>query len=98
MQDVSCVFYGQNYISVSLKNEDQWPDYQNTISTKIEQFFQNEHSLFIDTFDPLSFQKTNDQSSEDSETVEFIKQIIETRLRPIGINAFLFEKKLYLKI
>lgn len=79
---VTRVFYGKDYISVGKQDEVEWNDLKPQIYEKIEQFFASGEPLFLEKQPPSG----NDVKDDDSEIVAFIKEILETRIRPTVQN------------
>jgi len=79
LDGVTRVFYGQNHISVGKKEEVDWEGLESEVKSVIEEFFIKGQPLFSEE---QKFE--NSQIKEDdSEIVQMIKEILETRVRPL---------------
>jgi len=76
---VQRVFFGRDYISIGKSEEVEWAQLKPIIAESIQGFYDNGGPLF--TEDPLP--KDTAASEDDSEAVALIKEIIETRIRPM---------------
>ncbi len=80
---VTRVFFGLNYISVAVEEESLWGSKEEEVKQVISQYFDAKLPVFNRevTCPPVA-------EDSDSEVVQFIKEIIETRIRAIGTNSF----------
>ena len=74
------VFYGSNYISIGKNEEINWEDIKPLIFEAIEDHYNSEKPLFTEK---IKVAKENEILDTDSETIQLIKEIIETRIRPV---------------
>lgn len=72
------MFYGKDYVSIGKNEETDWGVLKPLIYEKIENFYNSGDPLFSESLTP----KDNQIKDTDSETVAFIKEILETRIRP----------------
>lgn len=72
------MFYGKDYLSVGKSDEIDWAELKPMVFEKIENFYSSGSKLF----DESNIPKDTMVNENDSETVAFIKEIIETRIRP----------------
>lgn len=73
---VNRVFYMSNFITVTKKDETEWVEVQDTIKTHIKNFLES-GKLILDKKAPVEAEAT-----EDSETVQKIKTILDEYIRP----------------
>ncbi|MEM6602651.1 MAG: NifU family protein [Pseudomonadota bacterium] len=76
--DVTYVFYGSDFISVTKSNNVAWEDVRLDIIDVITEHYLTGQALFIDS----DFSEDIEFDEADKETVELIIQLIETRIRP----------------
>ena len=76
---VKGVFLGPDYITVSIEKESEWSILKPQIFAAIAEFYASGAQVFDDSFVPSSDTAI---SSEDSEIVRTIKELLETRIRP----------------
>ncbi|KAL4506442.1 hypothetical protein ABPG72_000013 [Tetrahymena utriculariae] len=76
---VNRVFYGKDYISISKKEEADWNELKPQIFSLITEQFTGTTPLFTD--DPE--REDTKIKDDDSEAVQMIKEIIDTRIRPL---------------
>ena len=74
------IFFGSTYISIGKKEEQSWEDLKPQIFEAIEDFYNSEKPLFSEK---VNFSTKNEIGENDSETIQLIKEIIETRIRPV---------------
>ena len=79
MDGVARVFYGRDYVSIGKEAEIDWSVLKPLIYEKIEDFFNSEEPIF--TEDPL--RSDTAVKEDDSEAVALVKEILETRVRPM---------------
>lgn len=72
------MFYGKDYLAVGKAEEIDWAELKPMIFEKIENFYNSGDKLF----DESTIPKDTMVNENDSETVAFIKEILETRIRP----------------
>ncbi len=77
---VNKVFYGKDYISVGVEDGVEWEDKKPQVYEVIEEFFNSGEELFKEKTET---HEENDISDSDSETVQLIKEIIQSRIRPV---------------
>lgn len=81
---VTRVFYAKDYISVSKGDEYRWEELKPHIFAALNDHFTadsqgNEKALFVSNFEEAPDTVVNES---DSEAVQLIKEIIDTRIRP----------------
>ncbi|EGR34894.1 hypothetical protein IMG5_001220 [Ichthyophthirius multifiliis] len=76
---INRVFYGKDYISVSKEEEYEWSELKPLIFSLINEQFSSKEPLITDKPEPEDT-KINEN---DSEQVILIKEIIDTRIRPL---------------
>jgi len=74
---VDGVFLGSDFISVTKKKEEEWFSLKPSILGKIMEHFASGEEVLI-----LNQNEKTDSDIEDSDTVQQIKQLLETRVRP----------------
>ena len=74
---VDGVFLGSDFISVTKKEEEEWFSLKPSILGKIMEHFASGEEVLI-----LNQNEKTDSDIEDSDTVQQIKQLLETRVRP----------------
>ena len=81
IKDVQSVFFGADFISVT-KADGEWQHLKPAILGAIMEHFTSAAPLFVD--ENAQDQESGDEffEPEDAETVEGIKQLLETRVRP----------------
>src|SRR5262245_3334852 len=85
---VTGVFYGSDFITVT-KNEGDWQHLKPAILGAIMEHYMSGAPLLVDGTagsDELRDEEYEFYSKEDAETVEMIKDLIETRVRPAVAN------------
>ncbi|KXN72288.1 HIRA-interacting protein 5 [Conidiobolus coronatus NRRL 28638] len=78
IEGVSSVFYGPDFITVTKNSESAWPTLKADIFSTIMDFFASQQPLILE--EDLASDTTI--LPEDSETVQMIKELLETRIRP----------------
>jgi hypothetical protein len=79
---VSSVFLGPDFLAVSISKDYQWSLVKPSIFAAIMDFFSSGQPVLLENTSSQQYQDTM-ITSEDSEVVAMIKEIIETRIRPI---------------
>lgn len=75
---IARVFFGKDYISIGKIDDVEWGALKPLVFEKIENFYDSGEPIFSESPVP-----TDTAANEnDSETVAFIKEILETRIRP----------------
>eukprot|EP00471_Norrisiella_sphaerica_P011591 CAMPEP_0184503288 /NCGR_PEP_ID=MMETSP0113_2-20130426/51804_1 /TAXON_ID=91329 /ORGANISM="Norrisiella sphaerica, Strain BC52" /LENGTH=210 /DNA_ID=CAMNT_0026892759 /DNA_START=197 /DNA_END=829 /DNA_ORIENTATION=+ len=81
IEGVEGVFLGPDFLSVTMKDEELWPEIQAEVYTAIREFYEDGKPILED-----SFAKPNDAGTTilegDDSTVILIKDLLETRIRP----------------
>jgi Fe-S cluster biogenesis protein NfuA len=75
---VDSVFFGADFIAINKKTEANWDNIKPELLIAIMEHFISKRPIFID----LDKESENLDTSEDSEIVKQIKEVIETRVRP----------------
>lgn len=79
IDEVESILLGKDFISISLKNQDDWSYIKPKVLAYIMDFFET-NSPILNEVD--SQDKAEAESEEDSEIVSLIKELIEERVRP----------------
>jgi len=75
---VNRVFYGKDYISVSKAEKFDWNELKPKVYAVIMDHFVKEEPVFIDEIE----HEDTKINEDDSEVVQLIKEILDTRVRP----------------
>ncbi|EGR33740.1 hypothetical protein IMG5_041320 [Ichthyophthirius multifiliis] len=79
IKGINRVFYAKDYISISKTEESQWDNLKEEVIKLIKQHFEEKKEPLL-----LDSQPNSDTiKEEDSEVVQMIKEIIDTRIRPM---------------
>lgn len=73
---VEGVFFGPDYVTISVENEDSWEDVEKSASNALDRAFQAPEETFARDDAP------GNSSEEADEVVELILEVLEARVRP----------------
>ena len=79
VEGVATVFYGPDFISISKAEDTEWQYIKPSIFGIITDFYNKDEPLFTDSPEPEDTKITE----EDSECVQAIKEILDSRIRPV---------------
>lgn len=78
-EGVQTVFYGPDFISISKSEDAEWQNIKPLIFGIVTDFYNNDSPLFTD----LPEAEDTKIDEDDSECVEAIKEILDSRIRPV---------------
>jgi len=85
IEGVSSIFYGPDFISVNKTTDAEWKHIKPSIYSRIMDFFSSGQPLFLDEKERRQDSTSSNASApseQDSEVVQMIKELLDTRIRP----------------
>ncbi|XP_076931719.1 nifU-like protein 4, mitochondrial [Bidens hawaiensis] len=80
---ITRVFFGSDFITVTKSEDASWDFLKPDIFAAIMDFYSYGQPLFLDATTLASMDTAIDEITDDSETVAMIKELLETRIRPV---------------
>ncbi|XP_076921299.1 nifU-like protein 4, mitochondrial [Bidens hawaiensis] len=80
---ITRVFFGSDFVTVTKSEDASWDFLKPKIFASIMDFYSYGQPLFLDATTLASMDTAIHELTDDSETVAMIKELLETRIRPV---------------
>ncbi|GAB5361289.1 hypothetical protein AAMO2058_000700900 [Amorphochlora amoebiformis] len=81
IEGVTNVFFGSDFVSVTIENEEGWHETKPEVFAQIMNFYQSGQSILVDGEEAVDTAGTQILDTDD-EVVQMIKELLEARIRP----------------
>uniref|UniRef100_V9L610 NFU1 iron-sulfur cluster scaffold homolog, mitochondrial n=1 Tax=Callorhinchus milii TaxID=7868 RepID=V9L610_CALMI len=82
IEGVKSVFFGRDFITITKQNEIEWKDLRPRVSAALVDFFASGLPIMTEEVSQADSAQSQD-GEEDDEVVAMIKELLDTRIRPI---------------